>query len=216
MKKGVRVWDLPTRLFHGLLFLTICAAVLTAYIGGNAMAWHVRLGETVLALLMFRLVWGFVGGRWSRFASFVFGPRTLWRYLRERGGGESVGHSPLAALSVWAMLAWLALQVGTGLIADDQIATTGPLAAKVSEATSERASGWHSGPGQWGLYALVALHVLAVAVYALRKRNLLTPMISGDKLDLPEDTPASRDSWGTRLLALAVFALCAGIAYSLG
>ncbi len=214
MNKSIRVWDLPTRLFHWLLFLTLCASVLTAYIGGNAMAWHVRLGETVLALLMFRLVWGLVGGRWSRFASFVFGPRALWRYLR--GGGESVGHSPLGALAVWAMLGWLALQVGTGLIADDQIATTGPLAAKVSETTSERASGWHAGPGQWGLYALVTLHLVAIAVYAMRKRNLLTPMISGDKKELSEDTPASRDSAATRLLALALFALCAAFAYSLG
>jgi len=214
MKKSVRVWDLPTRLFHGLLFLCVCAAVITAYIGGNAMAWHLRLGETVLALLMFRLVWGFIGGHWSRFGSFVFGPRTLWRYLRD--GGESVGHSPLGALAVWAMLAWLVLQVGTGLASDDQIATTGPLASKVSEAVSERASGWHSGPGPWGLYALVALHVLAIAVYALRKRNLLTPMISGDKPGLPEGTPASRDSLATRLLALAVFAICAAFAYNLG
>ncbi len=109
MKKGVRVWDLPTRLFHWLLFLCICAAVITAYIGGNAMAWHLRLGETVLALLMFRLVWGLIGGRWSRFASFMFGPRTLWRYLRD--SGESVGHSPLGALAVWAMLGWVVLQV---------------------------------------------------------------------------------------------------------
>jgi cytochrome b len=213
MRNRVRVWDLPTRLFHWLLFLCVCAAALTANLGGNAMPWHLRLGEAVLALLMFRLVWGLIGGRWSRFASFVFSPRVLWRYLR--GGGESVGHSPLGALAVWAMLGWLALQVATGLIADDQIATTGPLASKVSQALSERASGWHAGPGQWGLYALVALHVLAIAVYARRQCDLLTPMISGDK-DLPEDVPASRDSWGTRLVALAVFALCAGFAYSLG
>ena len=215
MKNRTRVWDLPTRLFHWALFVCTCAAVLTACIGGNAMAWHVRLGETVLALLMFRGAWGLVGGRWSRFASFTFGPRTLWRYLR--GGDErlAVGHSPLGALAVWALLGWLLLQVGTGLIADDQIATTGPLASKVSEAASERASGWHAGPGQWGLYVLVGLHVLAIVVYALRRRDLLTPMISGDK-DLPEGTPASRDGWGTRLLALALFALCAGLAFNLG
>lgn len=208
MHKPLRIWDLPTRLFHWLLFACICGAVITAKIGGNAMQWHLLLGQTVLALLAFRLIWGFVGGHWSRFASFVFSPRTLWRYLRDRDESLDVGHSPLAAVSVWVMLLWLVVQVGTGLFADDEISTTGPLAGRVSEAVSARLSGWHAGPGQIGLYVLVGLHVLAIAVYAFRRRNLLTPMISGDK-SLPEGTPASQDNWRTRLLALVIFAICA-------
>lgn len=92
MQHTVRVWDLPTRLFHWSLAATTIALVATAKLGGNAMEWHLRLGYVMLALLVFRLVWGLMGGRWSRFASFLYSPTRLWRYLR--GGGEDdVGHS---------------------------------------------------------------------------------------------------------------------------
>ena len=82
--KPTRVWDLPTRLFHWLLALTIVGSVASAKIGGAAMVWHMRLGFVVFTLLAFRLLWGLVGGRWSRFASFIYAPGTVWRYLRGR------------------------------------------------------------------------------------------------------------------------------------
>ncbi len=101
----IRIWDLPTRLFHWLLAASVVALVVTAKVGGNAMVWHFRLGYVVLALLAFRLVWGLVGGRWSRFASFVPTPGRLWRYLRGSSAeADSAGHSPLGALSVLALL----------------------------------------------------------------------------------------------------------------
>src|SRR4051812_31198764 len=97
-KNTVRVWDLPTRVFHWALAVCVVALVATAYIGGNAMAWHLRLGYAVLSLLLFRLVWGLVGGRWSRFGSFIYAPGTVLRYLRGQGQPEhSVGHTPLGA-----------------------------------------------------------------------------------------------------------------------
>jgi len=117
----VRVWDLPTRVFHWLLALLIVGSIITAKIGGNAMQWHLRFGLMVLALLLFRLVWGFVGGHWSRFAAFLYSPRDLMAYLRGDagpGGRFDVGHSPLGALSVFALLALLIAQVATGLVAD--------------------------------------------------------------------------------------------------
>ena len=107
----VRLWDLPTRLFHWLLTLTVVGSVASGLIGGNAMVWHVRLGRGVLALLAFRLAWGFVGGHWSRFAAFVYGPRSVIAYLRGEagpGGRYDIGHSPVGALSVWALLGLLA------------------------------------------------------------------------------------------------------------
>ncbi len=149
----VRVWDLPTRLFHWLLAACVIGAVISAKIGGNAMVWHMRLGYAVLALLLFRLVWGLVGGRWSRFASFIYGPAAYWRYLSGRARAEDqfeVGHNPLGALSVFAMLAWLALQVGSGLIADDEIAITGPLVRFVSIETS---LSWTAHHKTWGAVA---------------------------------------------------------------
>ena len=122
--RRLRVWDLPTRIFHWTLALTLVASVVTAKIGGNAMVWHMRLGLVALALLLFRVAWGFVGGHWSRFASFLYPPRSVLAYLRGDsgpGGRFDVGHSPLGALSVFALLALLIAQVATGLVADDEI-----------------------------------------------------------------------------------------------
>lgn len=210
----VRVWDLPTRAFHWVLAICVIALVVTAKVGGNAMVWHMRLGLVVLALLVFRLVWGLVGGRWSRFASFLYAPATVLRYLRgEHRPGDhfEVGHSPLGAFSVFALMAVLLVQVGTGLIANDEIATTGPLNQYVANATGLLASGWHKGYGQWILLGLVALHIVAIAAYKLRGKNLVTPMITGDKA-LPPGVPASQDSPATRGLAAVVLAAGAALA----
>ena len=212
----VRVWDLPTRLFHWVLAGCVLGSVTSAKIGGNAMAWHFRFGFAVFTLLAFRLLWGFVGGRWSRFASFVYAPSTLRRYLRgsaRAGEPLEVGHSPVGALSVFALLGLLALQVGTGLFADDEISSTGPLVRFVSEATSHALTGWHKRWGQGLILALVALHVLAIVAYARRGKRLVPAMISGDK-ELPAAVPASADGAAQRLLAAALLALCgAGVAW---
>jgi cytochrome b len=209
---AVRVWDLPTRLFHWLLVLAVIVSVSTAHIGGNAMVWHFRSGYTIFTLLAFRLLWGFFGGRWSRFSSFVFRPATTLRYLRGRTHADErldVGHNPLGSLSVFALLGLLIVQVGTGLIADDQIANAGPLNRFVSNATAGQATHWHKDYAEWVLLALVLLHIGAIAYYLLRKRrNLLRPMIDGDK-PLPADTPHSNDGLGKRGLALIVLLLCA-------
>lgn len=205
----VRVWDLPTRLFHWVLAITVAGSVLSAKIGGNAMVWHFRFGYVVFTLLAFRLLWGWVGGRWSRFASFVYTPGTVWRYLRgETRPGEplEVGHNPLGSLSVLALLAVLAVQVGTGLVADDEIATTGPLNRFVGTATALRASAWHASWGQYLIIALVVLHVGAVMYYLhAKQRDLITPMWRGDK-ELAVDLPASQDGVHHRLLALVLMA----------
>jgi cytochrome b len=206
----VRVWDLPTRAFHWALLLAVVGAVASAKAG--MMDWHPRFGYAVFALLAFRLLWGLVGGRWSRFVSFVRGPGTLWRYLRgTAGAGErlDVGHSPLGALSVLALLAVLAAQVGTGLVSDDEIAFTGPLNVLVSTDTALSATSWHRGWGQWLLLGLVGLHVAAIVAYALRGRRLLPAMWHGDKT-LPADTPPSADGAAQRFLAVLLLAACSG------
>jgi cytochrome b len=209
----VRVWDLPTRVFHVALAGLVTAAIVTAEIGGDWMAWHLRCGEAVLTLLAFRWAWGLVGGRWSRFASFLPAPARVTRALRGRAtAADAVGHNPLGSLSVWAFLLLLSLQVATGLVADDDVDTTGPLNAHVSGHLARRASGWHAGWGADLLFALIALHVVAVAWHVLRRREpLLRAMWSGDK-PLPPGTPPSRDGPGARLLALALWALaCLGV-----
>lgn len=211
MQHTVRIWDLPTRLFHWSLAACTVALVVSAKVGGNAMQWHLRLGYVMLALLAFRLVWGLVGGRWSRFASFLHSPARLWRYLRGRGDPvlDDAGHSPLGALSVLSLLGVLALQVASGLASDDEISFTGPLVRFVSGDWVGRATWYHADVGQYLLYALVGLHLLAIAFYALvRGRRLVGPMVVGDK-QLPRPLPPSRDDAVSRGAALLVLLLCA-------
>jgi cytochrome b len=212
----VRVWDLPTRVFHWVLALAIIGSVVSAKVGGNAMVWHFRIGYLVFTLLAFRVAWGFVGGRWSRFAAFVYPPRELIAYLRGTPAAPhaDVGHSPLGALSVFGLLAILAVQVGTGLFADDEIANTGPLIKFVSGATSLALTSWHKTWGQWLVILLSALHVAAVVFYlTVKGRNLITPMLAGDKA-LPPSVPASADGLRERAIAAVLIALCGiGVAW---
>lgn len=210
MAYRVRVWDLPTRLFHWLLVACVIGLVATGYRG--AVEWHARLGYTVLALLLFRLVWGFAGGRWSRFRSFLYGPRSLAAYLAGRAHPDHlVGHNPLGAGSVFAMLLVLLAQVATGLVSDDEIAFTGPLNRFVSSSQGLAATWYHKQVGQWLLIGLVVLHLAAIAWYVLRKRQVLVrPMVAGDK-ELPTPAPSSRDDARSRFAALLLGSACAAL-----
>ncbi len=213
--RPVRVWDLPTRLFHWLLVGAVVGLAITGQIGGGALQWHFRLGYLVLALLVFRLLWGLAGGRWSRFGSFVHGPATILRHLRGQSAADElhhVGHNPLGALSVLAMLGLLAVQVACGLVADDEIANVGPLNHLVSSNVAALATGWHKGPGKLLLIALIVLHVGAIVFYRVRKNtDLVGPMLRGDKL-LPPHIPPSRDDSRTRLGAAVLLVGCLGLA----
>jgi cytochrome b len=212
--RRVRVWDLPTRSFHWLLAGCVVTSVVSARIGGNAMVWHFRSGYVVFTLLAFRVLWGVVGGRWSRFASFVRGPAAIRRYLRGQSRPDEhaeVGHNPLGALSVLGLLAVLSAQVATGLFADDEIASAGPLVKFVSGATSSLFTKWHKSFGQWLIITLVVLHVGAILYYLMKKGiNLVNPMLSGDKW-LAGDVPASTDRWASRGLALVLVAACGAV-----
>lgn len=182
----LKVWDLPTRLFHWALVASVVGLVITGNVGGNAMTWHMRLGFVVFGLLLFRVVWGLIGGHWSRFVVFVPSPRRLLAYLQGRGA-ETVGHNPLGALSVLAMMTVLALQVGSGLVSDDEIAFTGPLVALVSGDTSSAATHYHKGLGKLLLLGLVALHVAAIVYHQrVKKKPLVQGMVTGH-LPLPPD-----------------------------
>jgi len=210
----VRIWDLPTRLFHWSLFVSVSGLIITGNVGGSLMTWHFRLGYCVMSLLLFRIVWGLIGGRWSRFASFIYAPRTVFAYLKGKGKPEhSAGHNPIGAGSVFAMFGLLALQVGTGLISDDEISNQGPLTRFVSGARVSLATWWHKDVGKWVIAALIALHVAAILFYLYRKNeNLIKPMLVGDKpLHVP--VAPSRDDAVSRVVAVLVFAVCAGFVY---
>jgi cytochrome b len=214
--RPVRVWDLPTRVFHWLLAATVIGSVITAKIGDNALVWHMRLGLLALALLAFRVVWGFVGGHWSRFAAFIYPPSSVAAYVRGDsgpGGRFDVGHSPLGALSVFALLLLLIVQVATGLVADDEVATIGPLNRFVETALALKATGWHKAVGQYLIITLIVLHIAVVLFYLFKKqRNLIAPMWHGDK-HLPPGTPASADGVPQRVLAAVLIALALSISW---
>ena len=207
----VRVWDLPTRLFHWALVVCIVGLVTTAQIGGNAMDWHFRFGYSVLTLLLFRLVWGFAGGHWSRFSSFLYSPASLLRYIRgQEDGVQPLGHSPLGALSVFAILALLLLQVGTGLFSDDEIAAVGPLSKLASGAVVSQLTHYHKDIGKVIVLILVLLHIGAIAFYRIkRKKDLIRPMLIGD-VSSPTPQLASRDDAGSRALAAVILLGSAG------
>jgi len=210
MATTVRVWDLPTRIFHWALAACVLGSLGTAWAPGDLVEVHAKLGYVALALLVFRLLWGIVGGRWSRFASFLYSPASTVAYLRQRGHPDHlVGHNPLGALSVFGMLAVLFAQVGTGLVSDNEEAFTGPLNRFVSNATGLGATWYHQAIGQWLIVGLVVLHVGAILFYLLKKReNLVRPMVRGDKEAAP-GTASSADGASQRMLALVLFAACA-------
>ena len=215
-QQRVRVWDLPTRVFHGLLLLAILGLVLTGQVGGTAMTWHFYLGYLVLSLLLFRIVWGFVGGHWSRFRQFVPTPSAVKRYagdLLARRHTPTVGHNPMGALSVLAMLLLLLLQVFSGFMSDDEIAASGPWTALVSNQWVAWATAYHTEIGKVLILILVGLHIGSVLFYKrVQREDLVTPMISGDKV-LPSTVPSSNDTASSRALALAIWIACGYAVY---
>ncbi|MFO7482076.1 cytochrome b/b6 domain-containing protein [Oceanibaculum nanhaiense] len=178
------VWDLPTRLFHWLLAGAIVGAYWTGEFGGFDKTWHMRFGYAVLALVVFRILWGLFGSRTARFASFLRGPGTVWAYLRTFGSRHAHPtdtHNPMGALSVIALLLAVLAQAGSGLFADDDILTQGPLNGLISSGVDSLASRTH-GLAVWFIIALVVLHLAAIAYYRFRKgENLTAAMVTGYK-----------------------------------
>jgi len=202
------VWDLPLRLFHWLLALSVIAAIITAQIGGNWMDWHGRIGINIIALLAFRLAWGIVGTAYARFAQFAPTPKSILAYVR--GQWRGAGHNPLGALSVFALLFVLLSQALSGLYSYDDIAYSGPLYNLVGESVSNRLGSLHYLLSNV-IYALLALHLGAIIFYArVKKQNLVRPMLTGyaeasDHTEQPEIR-------GGGLLALALALLFAAVA----
>ena len=205
--RAVTVWDLPTRLFHWTLVILMIAQWLTAE-NSETMDYHVWGGYAVLALVLFRLIWGFVGSDTARFGDFLRGPGAALEYakaLRHGAAPHYLGHNPMGGWSIVAMLALLLVQAGTGLFANDDILIEGPLYAWVSKGTSDWLTSIHKFSFNL-LLLVIAVHISAVLFYLLVKReNLIHPMLSGRKR-LPPTliSPAPRivSPW----LGLAVFA----------
>ena len=195
------VWDLPVRLFHwGLAGLIAFSWWSVHY---HHTDWHIWSGLAVLTLLIFRLLWGFTGSSTARFSSFVRGPASVAAHLRGRWNG--IGHTPLGALSVIALLVAVSVQVGLGLIAEDEDGIyMGPLARLVSSDTSDSARDLHE---LWFniILGLIALHVAAIVFYRVfRGQKLTKPMITGKAELTPGTEPMRPGKWWVAVICLAV------------
>lgn len=212
------VWDLPVRICHWLLVLAVAGSWLTHKLGPQAFAWHVWCGYTTLVLIFFRVVWGFVGPRHARFASFLHGPAATLKYSGSLFGLTAMqrhaGHNPLGALMVVLFLVLLGAQGATGLFANDEIMSAGPLYGYVSDETSDALSDWHRELTNV-LWVAIGLHVGAVLLYWIVKRqNLVGPMFSGRKpgeLLQPGDEIAGSRVW----LALVIAGTGAALLYAI-
>lgn len=201
----VPVWDGLLRAFHWALVALVTAAIATGLAGGDWMTWHARAGQAVGALLVLRLSWGLWGSRYARFTQFWPTPARVINYLRGRWQG--LGHNPLGALSVVAVLAVLILQVGSGLVGNDEITFTGPWAGVIDEELSLKLTSWHRLVAK-GLYVWIGLHLVAIALHSLVKRHpLLRAMWTGRRPGDPAAGAARVPVWRVGLsLLLAVAA----------
>jgi cytochrome b len=205
MTEKIEVWDLPLRLFHWSLVAAVVAAFASGEAGGKWMDWHGSLGNVVLGLLVFRVVWGFAGTTHARFQDFFPTPKRLVDYLE--GSWQGIGHNPAGALSVIALLLLAGALVGTGLFANDDIAFQGPLYGLISKELSDSLSGWH-GLLFNVLAGLVVLHIGAIAFYLrVKKINLVRPMLTGKK-SVPIHLVTSNEGGGGLRFISAIVVSC--------
>jgi cytochrome b len=203
----LRVWDLPTRLFHWLLAAAIAAAGITGEIGGGVIEIHGKIGLCIVGLIAFRLAWGVVGSTTARFSSFVRGPAAIRAYLQ--GTWRGIGHNPLGALSVLGLLALIAAQVGTGLFANDDIAFQGPLSVLIDKELSDALGELHE--EVFGLLlTLIGLHLAAIVFYVrVKKHSLVNPMLTGWQDDAPNEAQAPKPAGPLALVIALAFAALA-------
>ena len=210
----MRVWDGPTRLFHWALAGLVVFSYVSIRL--NWLDWHMRSGEAILALLIFRLAWGVVGSQTARFSSFLRSPLVALRHLAgftRRAPDTQVGHNAAGGWMVLALLAVLLVQAVSGLLANDTDAFVGgPLSRHLSDAAGTTALAVHR-ISFTVIEIVVALHVLAVIAYAVVKRHdLVRPMITGKKR-LPATTRAPR--MASPLLAAAIALAAAALVWGL-
>ena len=194
------VWDFPTRVFHWLLALSVAAQWYTGEQGDDWLEWHFYIGYFVLSLLLFRIVWGFVGTRYARFSDFLVAPKTMLNYLKGKHP-TSVGHPPLGGLMVLFFLGLLLVQGITGLFTTDEIFTDGPWRSVLSGDMQDLADWVHG--NLFGVIQLAIFIHIAAAFYYLffRKLNLITPMLHGYK-NVSSDQGITDSKWLKGLIIL--------------
>ena len=207
--RDVLIWDVPIRLFHWLLVALVAAAYATFRL--NWMNWHERTGDALLALLLFRLLWGIFGSDTARFSRFLTSPRTAVEHLRKAFHPEpdrQPGHNPAGGWVVVFLLGLLFAETLTGLYVANDIADVGPFTDIVPAALANAIEAAHAIVWKF-LLAAIVLHVLAIAGYAwVKRQNLLRPMITGTKV-LPAGVSPPRMAGPARAIAVLAAAVAA-------
>jgi cytochrome b len=206
-----QVWDLFVRVFHWSLVLTVSFAALSGFLGeARILFWHVTGGLIAAGLVLARIVWGFLGPTHARFSDFVAGPAKTIAHLRSRGTARHLGHNPLGALMVLALIALVLALAATGLAVLGGVVKAGPLAPSVSYAQGAALLGLHEALA-FGLVALVLLHLGGVVFESRRSReNLARSMLTGTKARRAADHPG-RSIAPRPLVAVAVMAALAAL-----
>ncbi len=214
--KTIRVWDLPTRIFHWCFALTVLSQFITASLGGEAMVWHVRLGYLALTLVLFRLIWGVVGSTSARFRTFLCAPKTVWQFFRALMKKESPatwGHNPMGGYAVMLMLLLVLLQASLGLFSNDDIFIEGPLFPLISKALSDILTGWH-GMVATLVALMIGLHLLAVLYHQFTlKEKIIDAMITGRKSGDHPPELTTQPPWKALVALLIAAALTALIVF---
>jgi cytochrome b len=213
----VRVWDVPVRVVHWALVALIAYSWWSGKEGGMTMTWHMWSGYAILTLVLFRIVWGFVGSTHARFRDFLYAPKAMVAYTRTLTGRRAAvyaGHNPVGGLSAILMLLSMLVQAATGLFSNDDILTEGPLYRYITKETSDWLTTIHN-YNFYVLLTLAAIHIVAVLYYWIYKReNLVVPMVTGYKR-LPRELAPAESRTESLVRALAVLAICAGVVYAL-
>lgn len=198
----VLIWDLPTRLIHWLLAVGILLTFAIAQLAGEhskLFVVHMLIGIVIGFVVLLRLIWGFIGTRYARFSSFIFGPSAVLRYLKEAlnaTGERFIGHNPGSSCSIFAMLLLTCTTVITGLLASNG---------------SEPAEELH-GVSAYTLLAVIAIHILGVAWHTIRHReNITLGMLTGMKAGSPSDAIRSSRPVAAVVFAAAIVLLGVGL-----
>jgi cytochrome b len=208
---AVPIWDWPVRAVHWALVLLVAMLLATGFAGDDWLIWHMRAGEALLALVLFRVLWGFAGTRHARFASFVRGPTQVRAYARSLihpPHALHAGHNPLGGWMVVALLLVLLVQAGLGLCTNDDVLYEGPLVRYISKDLSDTLSSLHR-RNAWIVIALASAHIVAALAYlAAFRDNLIKPMFTGTKM-LPRTRASEAKDATAHATAAALLALCA-------
>lgn len=207
----VPIWDWPVRTVHWAIVLLVAVQLATGYAKGELLAWHMRAGQALLALVLFRILWGFAGNRHARFSSFVRGPAEAFAYARSLLGGARhttyAGHNPIGGWMVVLLLLALLVQAGLGLFTNDDVINEGPLVRYVTKDLSDVLSSLHR-RNVWIVVALSSVHIAAAFAYLIVLRdNLIAPMFTGSKL-LPSARAGEAADATAHGRAFALLLLC--------